>query len=64
MFLLIIKLFNTECFLQTCLRLIAFNKIHKILDIDVLKAEDRPLAAAAARKRPFNSTDEEGGNII
>lgn len=42
--------------------MIAFNKIHLILDIDVLKPEDRPLSMAATRKRPFNSTDEEPGN--
>jgi len=43
--------------------MIAFNKIHKILDIDVIVPEDQPLslAAGAPRKRPLNSIDAEGG---
>ena len=28
-----------------------------------MKCEDGPQTAAAARKRSYNSTDEEGGNI-
>ena len=40
--------------------MIAFNQITKILDIEALAPEDKPLNIAQARKRPFNSTDEEG----
>ncbi|KAF6022308.1 ZFR [Bugula neritina] len=54
---------NLTSYAQLCLRMIAFNKIHKILDIDVIVPEDQPLslAAGAPRKRPLNSIDAEGG---
>lgn len=64
LFLVLMHLISDPMFLclQACLRLIAFNKIYKILDMEVLVPENRLLAGA--RKRSFNSTNEEGGKTL
>jgi len=53
---------NLTAYAQASLRMIAFNQITKILDIEALAPEDKPLNMAQARKRPFNPTDEEGAD--
>lgn len=50
--------YTTFFYIQTCLRQIAFNQIHKILGIEPLPAGEQP--APPNRKRPFSATEEDG----